>query len=266
MKSAEWHERRRGGIGGSDANILMAGDPERIYRLWLEKQGKVEPEDLSWVLPVQIGTLTEELNASFYAHTTGRAVTDRNTPMVRAATPYMRCELDGLTTTAAGEPAVWEAKHVNAFSSIDEVTQRYMPQFHHNMHIAGLRHCVLSAFIGTQKHEIVEVTLDDAYMMTLLNVEQRFWACVESKTPPEGFTPYTVAVPHDQLRTVSMAGNNAWASAAIDWLNHQPAAKLFDKAAKDLKAMVLPDVGTATGHGVKIKRSKSGSLTISMEK
>lgn len=29
---AEWHANRRTGIGGSDANIIMAGDAERIHR------------------------------------------------------------------------------------------------------------------------------------------------------------------------------------------------------------------------------------------
>lgn len=32
-KSKEWHQARRSGIGGSDANIIMGGDPQKIHEL-----------------------------------------------------------------------------------------------------------------------------------------------------------------------------------------------------------------------------------------
>ena len=63
-----------------------------------------------------------------------------------------------------------------------------------------------------------------------------------------------------------MSESNLWASAALDWLANKDAAKTFEKAAKSLKALIEPDVGKATGHGIVIKRSKAGSLTISAEK
>jgi putative phage-type endonuclease len=265
-KTAEWHEARRAGIGGSDANTIMAGDPERIFRLWQEKLGQIEPEDLSWVLPVQIGSLTEDLNAAFYTHATGRDVTSRNSPLASKSNPYMRCELDGSTTTAGGEPAVWEAKHVNAFSNIDEVAQRYMAQLHHNMFCSDVKHAVLSVFIGTQKHEVFEMTLDEGYMMTLLDAEKRFWDAVVGKFPPSGFVPQTAPVPFEALREMSMVGHNEWAMSAADWLLHRASAKSYEQAAKTLKNLVPADVGKAHGHGVSIKRSKSGSLTISEAK
>ena len=52
---AAWHAERRKGIGGSDANIIMSGDPERLIALWREKRGEAEPEDLSGNLAVQMG-------------------------------------------------------------------------------------------------------------------------------------------------------------------------------------------------------------------
>ena len=38
---------RRRFIGGSDARIIMAGDEAALIRLWKEKRGEAEPEDLS---------------------------------------------------------------------------------------------------------------------------------------------------------------------------------------------------------------------------
>jgi hypothetical protein len=46
---------RRSFIGGSDARIIMDDDEPALLRLWREKRGEVEPEDLSDVLMVQLG-------------------------------------------------------------------------------------------------------------------------------------------------------------------------------------------------------------------
>lgn len=265
-KPKEWHDARRLGIGGSDANIILSGDSARIRALWEEKLGRREPEDLTWVLPVQMGSATEDLNAAFYTHATGRQVSNRNHSVTREDRPFMRCELDGMTYTAAGDDAVFEAKHVNAFSTIEDVVQRYMSQLHHNMHVARVRHAVLSVFIGTQKHEIFEVEMDDFYLAALLDAEQAFWRCVETETVPEGCEPPAPPVAFKELREVDFSGSNEWASNALDWLANRDAAKTFEKAGKELKALVERDVGKATGHGVMIKRNKAGSLTISVEK
>lgn len=265
-KPQEWHDARKLGIGGSDANAILSGEPERVIALWEEKLGRRDPEDLTWVLPVQMGSATEELNAAFYQHATGRTIGDRNAMRTRDDRPYMRCELDGLTLTENGEPAIFEAKHVNAFSTIEEVVQRYMPQLHHNMHVAECRHAVLSVFLGTQKHEIFEVAMDDFYLAALLDAEESFWRCVETDTPPHGYEPPPSPVAFEALREVDMSESNLWASTAPDWLANKDAAKKFEKATKELKALVLPDVGRAYGHGIQIKRNKAGNLTISAEK
>jgi predicted phage-related endonuclease len=47
-------ERRRGFIGGSDARVIMGYDEKALFRLWREKRGEVEPEDLSKNLVVQL--------------------------------------------------------------------------------------------------------------------------------------------------------------------------------------------------------------------
>ena len=55
---------RRYFIGGSDARIIMGTDEPALLRLWREKRGEVEPEDLSGNLIVQLGLVTEELNGA----------------------------------------------------------------------------------------------------------------------------------------------------------------------------------------------------------
>ena len=51
-----WHAiNRRHFIGGSDARIIMGDDEAALLRLWREKRGEAEPEDLSGNLIVQLG-------------------------------------------------------------------------------------------------------------------------------------------------------------------------------------------------------------------
>ena len=67
---------RRYFIGGSDARIIMGNDEAGLLRLWREKRGEAEPEDLSSNLVVQLGVATEELNRRWYQANTGQVVTD----------------------------------------------------------------------------------------------------------------------------------------------------------------------------------------------
>ena len=56
------NDERRLFIGGSDARIIMGKDEAALLRLWQEKRGEMEPEDLSGNLIVQLGVVTEEIN------------------------------------------------------------------------------------------------------------------------------------------------------------------------------------------------------------
>jgi hypothetical protein len=65
-------ERRRYFVGGSDARIIMGDDEAALLRLWREKRGEVEPEDLSGNLIVQLGATTGGLNRRWYERITHR--------------------------------------------------------------------------------------------------------------------------------------------------------------------------------------------------
>jgi predicted phage-related endonuclease len=52
--STKCYEHRRSFIGGSDARIIMGTDEAALVRLWREKRGEAELEDLSGNLIVQL--------------------------------------------------------------------------------------------------------------------------------------------------------------------------------------------------------------------
>ena len=53
--------------------------------------------------------------------------------------------------------AIWEAKHTSPFSKPEELLQRYMPQFQHNMAVARCERALLSVLFGKGKWEVYEV-------------------------------------------------------------------------------------------------------------
>ena len=59
-------------IGGSDARIIMGNDEAALQRLWREKRGETEPEDLSGNLTRPAGVATEPLNRLWYERTPGK--------------------------------------------------------------------------------------------------------------------------------------------------------------------------------------------------
>ena len=63
---------RRSFIGGSDARVIMGSDEAALLRLWREKRGEAEPEDLSYNLIVQLGLVTEPLNRHWFAASVSR--------------------------------------------------------------------------------------------------------------------------------------------------------------------------------------------------
>src|SRR5258707_5352762 len=90
------HRDRRTFIGGSDARIIMGNDESALLRLWREKRGEVDPEDLSGNLIVQLGTVTEDLNRRWYERNTGHSITDVQRRVRHAVHHLMAATTDGL--------------------------------------------------------------------------------------------------------------------------------------------------------------------------
>ena len=145
---------RRSFIGGSDARIIMGSDEAVLVRLWREKRGEVEPEDLSDNLIVQLGTVTEDLNRRWYERNTGHAIKDVQRRIQHPVNKWMAATLDGLVDPGG---AVFEAKFMLPWTFSEEAAaEKHMAQLQHNMWVANARSAVLSIITGGGKW--VEIT------------------------------------------------------------------------------------------------------------
>jgi hypothetical protein len=248
---------RLGGIGGSDANCILSGDPLRVLELWRIKRGEAPAEDLSGVIAVMLGCWTESFNRQWYERLTGTRVEEFGTSVTCTRDAWRRCTLDGLI----GDQAVFEAKHTSAFAKPEEVVERYMPQLQHNMAVTRRDLAVLSVIFGNHKYEVFEVRSDWLYQQELFEAEAAFWDCVKSGRPPVALPAPPTPRPSG-TREVCLEGNNTWAAAACDWLGKREAAKAHALASATIKGLVGDDVTRAFGHGIEAKRSRTGALTI----
>jgi predicted phage-related endonuclease len=254
-------ERRRF-IGGSDARIIMGHDEAALLRLWRQKLGEVEPEDLSGNLIVQLGLATEELNRRWYQANTGQVLTDIQRRIRHPALRWMAATLDG-RVEATG--AVFEAKFMLPWSFSEEAAaEKYMPQLQHNMWVVAARAAVLSVITGGGKWVEIATHADPLYQHLIVTAERKFWRCVESGEPPRLFGVEPPKPRIEAVRIVDMSASNSWAEFAGLFRSTRPAILDHERAKVELKALIPEDAKEAIGHGVRAKRSKSGAVSFDL--
>jgi predicted phage-related endonuclease len=254
--------RRRHFLGGSDARIIMGSDEAALIRLWREKRGEVEPEDLSANLLVQLGLATEALNRRWYQANTGQVITDIQKRVRHPALRWMAATLDG---RVEGSDAIFEAKFMLPWSFSEEAAaEKYMPQLQHNMWVVAARSAVLSVITGGGKWVEIKTHADPLYQHLIVTAERKFWRCVESGEPPRLFGVEPPKPRIEAVRIVDMTASNSWAEFADSFRSTRQAFLDHERAKAELKALMPEDAKEAIGHGVRAKRSKSGAVSIDL--
>jgi predicted phage-related endonuclease len=250
---------RRHFIGGSDARIIMSDDEEDLIRLWREKRGEIEPQDFSKNLIVQLGTVTEELNRTWYERCTGQTIKDIQKRLRHPINKWMAATLDGVVEQTG---AVFEAKFMLPWAFTEEgAAEKYMAQLEHNMWVVNARSAILSVITGGGKWVEIKVHADPLYQHLLLTAEKKFWRCVRSGERPVLFG---VEAPRPRLAAINivdMASSNHWAELAATYLRTRAAHGDHEAAKSELKKLVPDDAKEAFGHGLRAKRSKSGAIS-----
>ncbi|MBH48821.1 MAG: hypothetical protein CME71_11695 [Halobacteriovorax sp.] len=207
-------------LGGSDANRIMNNDAMTVFE---EKIGHAEREDLSRVLPVQIGIVTEELNCRWYKENANlaagvklvRNINDyegavRHLPMYEDTEifpqdrlvdirqgqvgvrhpeyPWIVGHFDGVILHDNKPVSIFEAKHTGALSKWnppEAVVKRNLWQCLLYMMIAEVRTCEVSVFYGNREWQIHNIALDHHIedAAVMLNRLQQMYDAIQNKEP-----------------------------------------------------------------------------------
>ncbi len=253
---------RRYFIGGSDARIVMGNDEAALVRLWREKRGEVEPEDLSGNLIVQLGAVTEDLNRRWFELNTGQVINDIQRHIKHPVIRWMAATLDGRVESSG---AVFEAKFMLPWSFSEEAAaEKYMPQLQHNMWVVNSKNAVLSVITGGGKWVEIAVHADPLYQHLIVTAERKFWRCVENGEPPRLFGVEPPRPRIEAVRIVDMSTSNAWAEFADVFARTRTAHLEHEQAKAELKSLMPEDAKEAIGHGIRAKRSKSGAVSFDL--
>lgn len=253
---------RKGFIGGSDAVKIMAGD---WYQLWKIKTGRVESDDLSRNLAVQMGVLTEDFNLAWFEHEYDKLVHQHQLEIKRKAP--LKGTIDGMVK---GTNAIIEAKHTYSGNNMESVIDYYMAQIQFYCYLAEADGCYLSVLFGNNKWQCSYISYSDSYIATMLDSIKEFWGYVERDEEPVNYDiPLQVSIDKilvDDMVRRDASFDNQFMDAAITYTQYQQHNVVFENAKKSLKEMVADNEREVYCDQISIRRDKRGSLRINTRK
>src|SRR5262245_15243047 len=227
---------RRPFIGGSDARIIMGSDEAALVRLWREKRGEAEPEDLSANLIVQLGRATEELNRSWYERTTGRQVRDVQRRVRHSGIPWMAATLDGIV---GGHGSGVRSQVHAALVIFRRGRCRKVHGASAAQHVGdpseelGALHHYRRRQMGRGRHS------DGPALSHRSRVGgKKFWRCVQSGEVPHLIMAEPPRPRIEAIRIVDMSSSNSWAEFAALFSNTREA---FLDHERELKTLMPED-------------------------
>jgi len=269
---------RKGFIGGSDMRRIMEG---QWVDLWEEKTGRVEPEDLSNVLAVQLGITTERFNKEWFnkQHTSEgcETIAAGHKGVGNGLAKEMNWEGVPLKGSVDGHimvnreftDEIIECKHTYERNTMEGCLKMYMPQMQFYMWVHQAKGCYLSVIFGNRRWESVYVQKDWDYIKKMQVMLVEFWKCVKDDMRPFGDNlaePVSIdKIKVDGLVRRDASSDNEFISRCHDYIQHETNAKLFESAKSDLKAMVGDDEREVYCDLLSIKRDKRGSLRVTVK-
>ena len=182
----EWLKKRMDGIGGSDAAAAVGENPYcSPVKLWLEKTGQVEPDDLSDNERVQIGKEIEDFIAGLFVKRTGLKVRRRNAIFQHSEHSFLFANVD---REIVGKNEGLEIKNVGFMQAKnwegDDIPNAYFIQIQHYCAVMGWDGCHVTALIGGQRFLNKYITRDDQFIEWMIRQEKTFWQHVLDGTMP----------------------------------------------------------------------------------
>lgn len=181
MKTDEWYEWRRNGIGASEIAGIMGQSPwSSPWSIWAHKVGLLKDTNDGGTDSMQFGTDLEPVIAAWFTRETGLYVAGEQTWGVEPDLKWARATLDGFVSESGNgtEPVgVFEAKY-DGDSPWETVPAHYVMQVQWQMFVTGLPHAWLACMhlpFGRPAFQVYEVERDDSLISEMRTAGERFW-------------------------------------------------------------------------------------------
>jgi putative phage-type endonuclease len=192
ITDAQRAERRKS-IGGSDAAAAVNLSPwTSPYKLWLEKTGARQADDLSENDFVHFGNVLEDVVANEFTRRTGKRVMRVNQQLTHPVHSWMTANIDR-RIVGAGEgiyeglecktASIWSQKEWG--EKEDQIPIQYLIQVMHYLAVTGWDAWHVAVLIAGNDFRTFKIQRDEEMIEDLIKREQEFWDAVLRNVPPE---------------------------------------------------------------------------------
>lgn len=175
-------EGRNSFIGGSDVGTILGVNKFKSpYVLFLEKTGKLEPENIDNKLQVKLGHKMEQVVAELYEEETGIKLTKSNRSYRCKKYPFLVGHID---RKMVGVKKGLEIKTTSSWNRTDysegEVPPSHYYQCMFYMMITGIHDWDLATLRDNNEFHITHIKWDEHIAEDMLKECVEFWKCVET--------------------------------------------------------------------------------------
>lgn len=189
----QWLERRKHGIGGSDAAAILGLNKYATpYTVWLEKTNRTEPEDLSENEKVYWGNVLEPVIAEEFVLRHFEFKIEEPGAMYQSEEyPWMLASVDRVifeqTEKIKAEKVTitrWEPKGILEIKTCGErmrpewedgVPDYYLAQVNHYLAVTGYDYAYVAVLIAGQEYREYKIERDEEDIQWLNCKEMEFW-------------------------------------------------------------------------------------------
>jgi putative phage-type endonuclease len=195
-----WLAERQSGIGASESACALGLSPYKSpLRLWAEKTGQIEPDDLSDKLAVRLGTEMEQAVGRIFQEESRRQVNfwPQHTVARHKDAPFMLCTPDAIETfnnrdgvlqiktAGRSQEHLWSPRGPGLLRVAADAPPEYQVQLAHEMEVLGFEWGTLACAIDRQFIAYFDLERNERFAQVLMAKLADFWEMVLTKTPPE---------------------------------------------------------------------------------
>lgn len=261
QRTPEWFVWRQHGITASETPVILGLSPYKTpWRLWMEKTGKIKPDDLSRNPNVQRGVEMEDDVRKLFE--------EERLEIVEPACgvcdedPVFRASFDGLDSK--GRPVeikcpsrkVWDEILANGESA--DTYRLYAAQVQHQLLVSGANEGFL-VFYSEGEMKIFDIKRDEAFIRRIRDEGRKFFDSLQAGKPPKKDPEKDLYVPEseeDVTRWVQAARQFLRYQKELDELEEKTAAVKRELAAlRPVFQSLMGDNAVADFAGVEVRRS-----------
>lgn len=243
MKTEQWHEKRRKGIGGSDVAPILGISPWRTpYEVWEEKLSLRESQETT--PEMQYGLMMEPVIRQWYSNETGLSVRVPKEIIVHPEFDFIVANVDGLTDNER----VLEIKTSRSSKGwgepgTDEIPEYYRTQVEHYMIVTGYVLADVVVSISGSMPVIYTVEADSELQDIILEKEKEFWTLVETRTPPEHLTYSDLISKFQKSRAQTVLADSDCLAAIMQLKELNEFLKREQEQVEHLKSIIMTTLG-----------------------